>query len=423
MRRIINNDKGYALVLVLIISIVFTLIFLLFSIISSSTTKQNNSIESTFQSQSIAEMGASYFQHAMSNEIATKQADIIKYVINQEKQGRIKKEDAIMSAIKRMKLELENAIRTLKMNMPIHSNSQNYFEIDPIDFSQAGDKLFINFTSTGYEDAKETKITGTIEVDFSNMINSEAKDDPKDTAIPTGNSIPDPGTNLQICPTNKKADLSDKHCQIQGSITYHQNENLIFSDTVYRVSGDFKAGNMNNDRLEKSTIYILGSMMTGNLNSTDNLKLHVNGAFTVGNFNGSGLSNSIIEIGGNASMGVIKLIKSTIFINDGKSYYDPTIKQINDIQDSIIYINSEAKIGGTTLGRNSKICVNGHLDIGNIDNKSGNTSNIYAKTSNNSKVITGAAEFEAACIGGVNPDFMPPIEYEYEYEYPEAKGL
>ncbi|WP_281216803.1 hypothetical protein [Lysinibacillus capsici] len=427
MRNVLNNNKGYALALVLIISILFTVIFFSFLAISSNTTKQHNIVESTFQSQTIAEMGVGYFQSAMTNEIISNQTQIIQNVITQRDQDRKKniiKQDAyyVALAMSTMQNRLQNIANTLNKTVTIHQNNKNSFNINPTNegsfFAREGERIIIAFTSTGYDEIKNAEIKGTITVDFSNMIVPKTNEDTDSSAIPTGNTIADPGTNLKICPSGKKENLSNESCQIQGSIAYHQNENLILSNTIFRVSGDFKAGNMNNDRLEKSTLYILGSMMTGNLNTTNNLKLHVNGALTVGNFNGSGLSNSVIEVGGNASMGVIKLNKSTIYINDGRSYYDPTIKHINDMQDSIIFINSDTVIGDTQLGNNAKICVNGHLKIGNINNNFKKTSNIYAKSSNNPAVITNHDEFEAACVGGAIPTPSPgSIDYTTEYEY------
>lgn len=411
MRNVLNNNKGYALAWVLIISILFTVIFFSFLAISSNTTKQNNIVESTFQSQSIAEMGASYFQHAMTNEITTKQATIIEDVLKERdidiKEKKLKENSYyIDSAITKMTNYLNAAILSLKneneellkneneelLNITIHSSTQNHFEIvEPIEFSTKNNALIIKFTSIGYDELKNAKINGTITADFSNMF-EEQSDSPPGTGM---DLIADPGTNLTICPIGKHMDLSNKSCQIKSS--YFQSEKLTLSNTVLRVDGAFTANNLNNSRLENSTLYITGSMSAGNLNKTDGLKLHVKGALTVGNMvGGNGLSNSIIEVGGSAMMGNLKLLNSTIFIKG-----DASIGNINDF-------------------KNSKVCVNGDLQIGKVPTPS----NIYAKTSNNSNVIIGAAEFEAACLGGdsstIDPDFMAPIEYEFEYQEVEV---
>ncbi|KOY82806.1 hypothetical protein I6G82_12620 [Lysinibacillus macroides] len=424
MKRIINNDRGYALVLVLIISIVFTLVFLLFLAISSNTTKQNNVVESTFQSQSIAEMGASYFQHAMTNEIVARQNRIIQEVLTQREQdikNRIINTDEyyINSVIGDIELELKKkVIPFLNTNITIHSNSQNHFEIDSINFPSEDKMLIINFISVGYDEAKRTEIGGTVTADFSDMIDPTFNNKPEETII-TGNTIADPGTNLDICSTGTRADLSNKHCQINGDISYHQNDELRFSNSTYRVSGSLNVPNMNFPS-SNSTLYIVGSLNGQNLNTMTDVKLHIGGSLYVSQFNGR-IVDTVIEVAGSTTLhgNLDNLNNSTMYI--GGSF---TMATINQITNSTIYVGGAAQIyQGVNLGRNATICVNGDLSIGNINDNSGGTSKIYARTSNSrhQAVITGNAEFEAACLGGgsptVNPDFSPPIEYEYDYSY------
>ncbi|MEB2302765.1 hypothetical protein LAV72_24520 [Lysinibacillus xylanilyticus] len=428
-KSVVNNNNGYILAIVLIISIIFSVIFLSFIGISSNTTKQNNVVEGTIQSQSIAEMGASYFQHAMTNEIITTQSQIINTVLKERevdiKNNKIKGDYHYKdSARKYMQKNLEECIKNLQTNIKIQQNNKNYFKINPtyessgIDsvneskfFSVDGDKLIIAFTSTGYIELKQANIKGTMEVDFANILGQGTSGESEGTTIVKDNTIADPGENLIICPNEKKDDLSNMSCQIKGSINYSQKDNLTFNNSIYRVTGAFSAGNLNNN-INNSTIYIFGSMTSGNLNSMNQLKLHVNGALFVGHFNGDGLYESTIEVGGSASMGNIKLTKSTMFINGGTS-----IGNINSIEDSIIYINSNADIQRANLYKNATVCVNGDLKIGKINNKSSNTSNIYARTSNNPDVITNKAAFEAACTIGGSTVTPGSVDYTTNYEY------
>ncbi|MCY9545652.1 hypothetical protein [Lysinibacillus xylanilyticus] len=422
-KSVVNNNNGYILAIVLIISIIFSVIFLSFIGISSNTTKQNEVVEGTIQSQSIAEMGASYFQHTMINEIITTQPQIINDVIkereNDIKNNQIKNDNHYKeSAMKYMQKNLEECIKNLQTNINIQQNNKNSFKIGPTYeskfFSKDGDKLIIAFTSTGYDELKQANIKGKMEVDFANVIGQGTGGGSEGTAIIKGNTIADPGANLNICPNNKKDDLSNMSCQIKDSIDYSQNDKLTFNNSIYRVSGAFSAGNLNND-INNSTIYILGSMRSGNLNSMNQLKLHVKGALTVGHFNGGGLVGSTIEVLGNASMENIKLTKSTMYIDGGN--WVTSIGNINGIEDSIIYINYNASIKGADLNRNATICVNGELNIGHINNNSGNTSNIYAKKSNNPKVITNSAAFEKACMIGGSTVTPGAVDYTTNYEY------
>lgn len=428
-KSVVNNNHGYILAIVLIISIIFSVIFLSFIGISSNTTKQNNVVEGTIQAQSIAEMGASYFQQAMTNEIITTQSQIIKDVIKEReddiKINKIENDSHYKDlARKYMQEKLKECIKKLGTDIKIQQNNKNSFKISPtydsseFDFTyeskfflKDGDKLIIAFTSTGYDELKQAKIKGKMEVDFANIIGKGTGGGGGGTSILKDNTIADPGANLKICPNRKKDDLSNMSCQIKDSIDYSQNDKLTFNNSKYRVGGAFSAGNLNSD-INNSTIYILGSMTSGNLNTMNQLKLHVNGSLTVGHFNGGGLFESTIEVGGSASMQNIKLTNSTMFING-----DTSIGNINGIENSIIYINYNASIKGADLNRNATICVNGKLTIGNINNNSGNTSNIYAKESNNPKVITDSAAFEKACMIGSSTVTPGSVDYTTNYEY------
>lgn len=429
MRNVLNNNKGYVLALVLIISILFTVIFFSFLAISSNTTKQNNIVESTFQSQSIAEMGVVYFQHAMTNEIITKQSDIINNVIKQRtddiKAKKLKDDHHYIDlAMGDMENSLKEIILSLRkdvngvvketINMQVHSNPQNTFEVTPVTFSQAADALIINFTSIGHDEAKNAEIKGTITVDFSNMIDPTTNNESDETII-TGNTIADPGTSLNICPTGTRADLSNKQCQIKGNITYSQNDELKFNNSIYRVSGTLTVPNMNYPS-SNSTLYIVGSMNGQNLNSMTNVKLHIGGALFVNQFNGR-IVDSVIEVAGSTTLygNLDNLNNSTMYI--GGSFM---MGQINQISNSTIYVQGSANIyQGVNLGRNANICVNGDLAIGNINDNSGGTSKIYARTSSSThkSVIVGNDTFEAACAGG-SPTVSPgSIDYTTEYEY------
>ncbi|OCX64277.1 hypothetical protein BFM98_09275 [Lysinibacillus sp. AR18-8] len=432
MRNVLNNNNGYVLALVLIISILITVIFFSFLAISSNTTKQHNIVESTFQSQSIAEMGASYFQHAMTNEIITKQENIIKKIIDQRNEDIKAKQlqddqHYIGLAIKDMEEVLTDIVLSLKksddkeddpeektIKMKVHSNPKNSFEVTPVTFSRADDALIINFTSIGHDEAKNAEIKGTISVDFSNMIDPTTNNE-SDESIITGNTIADPGTSLNICPTGTRADLSNKQCQIKGNITYSQNDELKFNNSIYRVSGTLTVPNMNYPSAN-STLYIVGSMNGQNLNSMTNVKLHVGGALFVNQFNGR-IVDSVIEVAGSTTLygNLDNLNNSTMYI--GGSFM---MGQINQISNSTIYVQGSANIyQGVNLGRNANICVNGDLAIGNINDNSGGTSKIYARTSSSThkSVIVGNDTFEAACAGG-SPTVSPgSIDYTTEYEY------
>lgn len=76
-KSILRNESGYTLVIVLLIITLFTVFTLSFMAISANTTKQNEVAERNIQSVTLAEMGITYFQQAISNSFETHKAGVI----------------------------------------------------------------------------------------------------------------------------------------------------------------------------------------------------------------------------------------------------------------------------------------------------------------------------------------------------------
>lgn len=422
----IMNERGYALVTVLLVIVIFMMLAFSFMGQATSSIKQNSVIEDNSQSVALAEMGIVYYEHAIRNVYETNHQKVIDEV-KAEQQNDIQKniphpddyyrQRAILKMETILKNKLNSITKTFEDNPSASFTSSGTI-------SKITNGLRIEFSSTGAAENKQTTITAALIIDFTEWVKrdeDEGGSNETGKPLPTGNEIKDPGKLSSCSKNNKKEDFTGSTCQIDGSVSYRNNDQLTFENSTFKVDGALTIGNMNKD-IVNSTLYITGSMQTENMNSLTKLRLHVSGSSVFGHFNGQGLTDSMIEIGGSATMQNIKLTRSQMFIGGAAS-----IGQINDMVDSYIFVNSDATITGVNFGNNSTICINGTLSIGNINNNSNNTSKIYAKATNPRNkngviTITNPAEFKNVCgrnTGGESPiswgDSTITTEYDYQY--------
>lgn len=422
MRTVRNNSDGYSILIVLMITVVFTVFILSFIVISANTTKQNEIVEQNLQSVAIAEMGVTYFEQALNNSIHTHQGTVLTYVKNLRTNDRANNinypdDHYINIAIDEMIRYIETDIKAINLAVGIKDTSNGNFLISPSNsdyFTKSSKGIDISFISTGKEDNKSTTIEGLLKLDFSEFLITKVSppgDAANTTPILQANRIPDPG-NLQTCSNQgKKVEFYNIECQINGSEAFNQNDNPSFTNSTVKITGSLTSENINKDIIN-STLYILGDMSAGNMNSLSKINLYIGGALNGMHFNGSGLSNSVVEIKGTASMQNIKLKDSTMYIGGAT-----TIQHINDIESSTLFINADTTITqGIILGMNSLICVNGHLNISGNVNNNGN-SKIYAKTSNNTSVITNSDSFNNACFRASTTADWGNINLSSEYDY------
>lgn len=298
-----------------------------------------------------------------------------------------------------MKNEFDKTINSISHTRKINSKPSSQFTITPAINSNfyinKTNGFDISFISIGTENGKQASIEGKMEFDFSGVFLTSPPLSGGNTFIPIlqSNLIADPG-NLQECTNlSKKSVFSGDSCQTTGSITYDQNDGLSFTQSLYKVTGSLTTGNLNSDIIS-STLYIVGTMTSGNLNNLKDSNLHVGGSLKGLNINGNGFNNSKLQVLGTANIDNFKLENSQVYIERAASF-----GQINGIEKSTIFVNSDASIKGINFGNNATICVNGKVDIsGSINNNSNGTSNIYAKSSTNSNVITNTSKFNTACL-------------------------
>ncbi|WP_442595274.1 pilus assembly PilX N-terminal domain-containing protein [Neobacillus sp. D3-1R] len=448
----INNQQGNTLLLVLMIMTVFTLLFISLMGQTLSNTKQLSKTEEDFQAVSLAEMGVIYYKTAIDtslNSLMSDQDELNKiYQLLGQKViqdfGEITKDkiELIKTALKTdpsysefvtsewlKRINDPNYFPAIDYLVDIDSASHSAFQIQDIIASNNSKEITYKFISKGINDEKSVNLATEINIPFSGIeINLSSEDEGSGGGsggsggsedIPSGNDISNPG-NLPTCGP-EQTDFSNSDCQMTGEITFDNNDKVVFSNTTLKINGSLTlAKSENNAATDDSTLYISGNLTALNMNSLDRLNLHVGGSANFKNLTGDALNNSIIEIGGNASFKNIKPVLSKMYIG-GKA----DIENINEMEKSFIFVNSDASINSIQLGNNSTVCVKGHLNLDNQILFKGTNSHVYALSSNNTSVVTDQEAYNNACSSDLVQkefDFVinwdapsPSTEYDYKY--------
>lgn len=416
-----NNETGFALVTVLLTISIFMLIALSFMGKSTNSAKQNNVIEEHAQTTALAEMGSIYYKEKIINNFnIIVESNVIE---NNVKNNLVQNSNpnnipvVIYQVLGKELIEnLEEEMQQVNTVSSYHINNIKHSEDTEVISDLDKVEYRINFDSTGKVSKNEEilkKIQAELIFDFSDWI---ALISMKPTEGEEGSSIvediSDPG-NLEVC--KNVTDFKNIKCQINNDKTYNTNQ-LIFNNSTYKVIGNLTInGNMNND-VKDSTLFITGDFSTNNFNSNSNVKIRVGGdAYFNKNINGNGSNLSIYIVGnGTFSSGLQLRDGSSVYVGRAASFNG----NINTFENSVIYVNSDAKFKGINMGTNATICVNGYLTAQSNININGQNANIYARGSNNNKVIVGDEAFlegGACSVGSSNEEaewVVPELDWE-----------
>ncbi|RBP02736.1 hypothetical protein [Rossellomorea aquimaris] len=337
----LNNEKGYALVTVLLMMVVFIVISLSFMGQSFSSVKQNKEVEKDYQSVALAEMGVEYFEGKVRNVLKKTEID-----------GTTNSEN--------LKMKVEESLANEKVEIEGYEMS-SYFQITKndgltsfTDLNEQKNELFIHFNSLGSSESKESSLHTTMMIPI--RIGSTSSKE-----LPEFNQIQKPENIRAEC---KNPPIIYKSCAeilVLGSGSYPQNHNNLDGKLIYTTGALILDGNANN--MDNTKIHTDGSMSLGkNMNNATNVTLEVKGAMSIGGQ--LRLDSSKVYVGGSMSL-------------DGHM----------DIEDkSYTYIGGDASISKhLSIGTNSKMCVAGNLKAGQLDIDG----KLYVKGSVEGKIKTG----------------------------------
>lgn len=348
--RMKKNENGYALVTVLLITLILMIVCL--SVVSQSfnTTNQNQVVEKDAQSVAIAEMGVTYYQTLIQNVYNTNQNTFNDQVrsdttLKTNQDYADKAANLMYNAIKQ---ELANQTSP----MPVEGKQNAYFKINSVTYDDSNYKIIIKVD--GVEKNKTTTLSTTMTIAPVVTGASQSGETPPPLSLTiagvlTGfNNI----TNLGIL------------CINPSSLSLETPLNLLCNNaTSALLTGDKTYnGNQNNKTLSNKTYYSQGNLtINGNMNNLKNVKIHSDESLDItGNANSS--SGGLIETATDASFGgQLGLDSSKMYIGGNLIISDRLVLSNN----STVFVDKDATIEkNLTVDSTSTLCVAGHLQVG-----------------------------------------------------------
>jgi len=351
------NNRGYALVTVLLITTVFMIIFLSFIGQSFSSTKQNEKLDSISQSVAVAEMGISYYQVAIQNIFETSLPPILEAKVAD---GEI---ETPQDLLEEMREELKKQIELLPIPDVLD---------DETSFSMDKDRVTVEvLDDVAIPDDEEIKVevyvTGT-KNDDDTLLEAEMKIDVSDITFTTAidDNIPEFIFKAIDEPTIAEADIEncvnpddlDNNCNEiiirtpnteNGTMSYLANYNKLENKIIYSHVDVHLQGN--NNSMSGLDFYANAIQIDQNTNGVTASKLETKNNFYIkGNF--KNIEDSEIYIGGLLlTEGHVDLRNSSMFVRGKRTNAEKNNNTISKIGDQL------------TIYSGSKMCVNGNLQV------------------------------------------------------------
>nr|WP_263325546.1 hypothetical protein [Neobacillus sp. Marseille-Q6967] len=351
----VNNEKGYALVTVLLIVTVLMVFFLSFTGLSMNSVKQNQVVEEVSQSVAVAEMGVSRYQVAIQN-IFEEKITKLGYALYQERNYTSSEIDDIARYIR------EEFPKDYPVGTPILPITGSSVSIKNSKFEVSRDLNIINidFTLIGTENEEETTLSGKMSIDMGaafpafNTITPNCINTPPGMTcqeIAAGGTVPS-GNGME----NKK---------------FYSNGPLIFENTSnnmnnMQIRGETITFEKNAQHVQNSIIESVGDMVVnGHLSAPPN---------------GQSLPNLTLYVGGSLIVyGKLELSSSSpkeVFVKNGVDVRDSmligsqyTVCIKGNIEVPELTNNGKLYIIGDIITPNKKVTNNGELYIkGSIPN-------------------------------------------------------
>jgi hypothetical protein len=342
--RHLKTEKGYALVLALLIIVVFMVIALFLMGRSYTSVKQNTVVEKNYQSVALAEMGVSYLQMAVKNAFDTHKSevlDVVKKEINKDEKNKTIRPKGYYSSLtlSTMAERIETSVRNdldkdLKMEMD--KDGSSYFRInqDPL-FIAGSNDIQISFSSIGVEDNEEAELSAEMVIPMEAFKDGGTGDN-EGAGKPLFNQIDEPDAD---CVNPNKIEDCSKVLLTNETSDYTKNFNKAENEVIY-AKGHLNIG--------------------GNGNKAEIQDLHVEGNLHVGgNMNQS--SSKMIEVKGDA-------ILSGQFRTEGSDVYVGKNLEIHGHleldTEAFMYVAGNATLSKhLTISPDSKMCVAGELTV------------------------------------------------------------
>lgn len=309
----VKNEKGMALVTVLLMITVFTILGMAVISLSISNTKQVTKTDGEMQAVDLAEMGVIYYKntfisHANSQlriaiedakqTINKLNADIMTANANNAQTDKDQELIPINETTILEYLDLEKVSFLPSVLKTITINENNSFKIDYHTevINESNHNIQVDFKSIGYGPNDTKEITGTIKLNINEALIS--------SYLGKGGAI-----------ITKPLGLEEKYVyggQLEDGSSYTTsvyNSSTLDYDILgvtAVVNGSLQLNQSMKQIGKNSLLYITETADFGELNGNiDTSKLYVGGNADFGNINGGIKFNSILFIGGNATFGSV----------------------------------------------------------------------------------------------------------------------
>ncbi|MCM3669898.1 hypothetical protein M3181_12900 [Mesobacillus maritimus] len=363
-----QNEKGYALVTVLLLITIFMVIFLSFMGQAFSSVKQNKVLEDSSQSVAVAEMGVNYFKVATQDIFERNRAEVnqeVNRILNPLPGEDFDSEEAKAVTVNATAEIIKNNLLLEQSPVTIEGRPNAFFSIDNIQTigNTDSEKVEIKYTIIGTEEEKSTSLKADMEIDLSSIIINE---DLINFVLPAFNEVPKPQP---------------------GCISFSNGCNELLVDGSQPLPGKTD-NNGNNNGLSDKIVYSTGSLViNGNANNSYNLKVHAEDSFDITS-NMNSATKLTMETKKNATFnGHLKVDSSRILI--GGNLING--KHLDLDNNSFAFIGGNAAIEKLNITNNSTMCVQGTLTLPDNQKYIDPTSKLIVKQ------IVGEDEFEKQC--------------------------
>ncbi|PFA67282.1 hypothetical protein CN378_10560 [Bacillus sp. AFS015802] len=381
--RHFKNEKGYALVTVLLIMVVFMVISLSFMSQSFTSVKQNKVVEKNNQSVALAEMGVSFYQLAVRNAYLSNQENIVsrvKEMMAADRRNRIEKSQDYYTGrvVSLMTQAMRTSLESEQTSLTIEDRENTSYSIQAVNISSQGNDIIISFTSLGTQENETSTLSAEMTIPI------------KDVGLTEGGGESDTSTTYSLpdfTHIKKPSDLAGK-CK---------NPPLIY-DSCSEILVDGSASfSQNHNQLENKLIYTTGALqLTGNANNMSHTQIHTEGSMSLGK-NMNGAEDIFLEVKGALSVGgQLRMDRSNVQVGGSMS-----VDGHLEVEDqSFVYVGGSAGISKhLSISANSKMCVGGDLNADQLDIDG----KLYVKGSVNGKIKSGEpvkvnqTDFEKYC--------------------------
>ncbi|MFF2447732.1 hypothetical protein ACFVSW_11550 [Neobacillus sp. NPDC058068] len=319
--KILKNERGYALVTVLLLITIFTVVFLAFMGQSFGSVKQNQVVEKKSKSVAAAEMGVSLYQVAVQNFFETKLEDFKKIVPPTQSDFKVRAATQLATDIQtafRAKYPINNKY------YPISGDSNIAITNKKFTATSNSNKILISFSVMGTEKMKDTILDGEMTIDLSPSIYKAIEK-------------PNPPDCTSYSSSCKEILVGS------GSINTGNNmvDQKIFSTGNLTLNGP--VNNMDGMKIHGETIYI-----DGNAQHVKNSTIESEGDMTVNGHltppSGKDPINLDLFVGGNLTV----LGKFELTSNDSRK----------------VYVKNGVKVADKMeIGSNYTVCIKGNLEV------------------------------------------------------------